>query len=204
MIDKILMDDCVFTISDKLNKNGYEMELTNDDKVLSITSKDGLYSCKIARFSSINPFELTEDQEKKLADIYDKLSDEAYEKINVSKDDENYYDVFFEQYDKEKENSKELADFYDDNNINRFTSFDGFTEREMKENVWGLLDINTDELEWIMENKSWYRNLLYKTSDSDVHLCELSKEKLPFAGIFVIMETYEGDYDNNEVDFWIF
>ena len=116
------MDDCVFTISDKLNKNGYEMELTNDDKVLSITSKDGLYSCKIARFSSINPFELTEDQEKKLADIYDKLSDEAYEKINVSKDDENYYDVFFEQYDKEKENSKELADFYDDNNINRFTS----------------------------------------------------------------------------------
>lgn len=206
-VDFVYIDDFVITIPTKLKEEGYEINLTNHNKVLDITSNDNLYHCKIARFSSVNPYELTEEQENELADLYDEIAMQECKKLGVSEDDDNYYDVYYEEYDKIDASNSNIVKFYRQYGINPYTRFEGFSKDEM-ENAWNIFDMHIDGLEWNANNEAGgIRKATYKGDNTTAYTYEIDGNQNSFAGMFLQIETFAGDdseVDDYEVDFWTF
>lgn len=204
-VDYITIDNFVITIPSKLKQIGYNIELTNNNTVINITSNDNSYNCKIARFSDKSPYELTEDQETELNNIYDELAEEACSKLGVSKDDDNYYEVFYDEYDKIDSSNERISSFYNKYNIDKYTSFSGFTSEELI-NAWELIGVNSNNIgSWNSNNR--YGGILKTTYKSDTrtsYLWEIGTDENAFNGLFLQTQTYnqESYLRNYEVDFW--
>ena len=61
-VDRILINDFTLSIPPKLKEVGYNIELSDDDTIINITSKDETYSCKIAKFSNTVPYEFSDNE----------------------------------------------------------------------------------------------------------------------------------------------
>lgn len=203
--DFIYIDDFVLCISGELKLKGYKINLINDDKVLDITSNDNSYNCKIARFSNENPYELTDEQYDELEELYNKIAYEQCEKLGISEDDDNYDEIYEEEYDKIDISNNKVKEYYDNHNINRYTSFSGFTHNE-KENAYDLLDINMNDFEFSSSSKAFAKETKYNNNreNKTVTLYEMDDKSCAFAGLFIKLETKSEEDTDCDADFWTF
>lgn len=207
-IDKMTVNNFKLTISGKLKEQGYRTELSKNNTVLNIISNDNLYRCKIAMFSDVTPYILTDDQKTELNNLYEELAKEACDKKGISKSDDNYYEVYYDEYYKLDVTNKKIAAFYSKYNLNRYTSFESFTNEEYKK-AWELVGVN----EVFLSNpsdfiKEYYGGGVTKTTiPTDSGICyqyEFDKN-ITLNGLFLMNTTGEdSNTDGYDVEFsWL-
>ena len=207
-MDLIHVDDFLLAIPDALKQEGYNVELTNNDTVLNITSNGGTYTCKIARFSDKVPYTLTEEQDNELYNLYDEIATSACNEQGVTEEDDNYYDIYYDEYYKINASYPEVLEFYENNGIDRLTKFEGFTDEEL-ENAWSLVTDNRNTLNMGTRSGSdGYSSTIFENNDGSerAYMYEFGGDNYSFAGLFLLDETISGDVElsDYEVDFWTF
>lgn len=194
--DIINIDDFSLITSVKLKQVGYNMELTDNNTVLNIKSNDGLYSFKLIRLSNVTPYSLDENQETELDEILDRIAKAALSARGVTEDMDNYYDVYYEEYDNAK-TSDEALNFYSRYGINRYTSMSGYTTYEIL-NIRNLLGVNGVEFTSTYTNDAGgMSKSTYIFNNGKYQEIEITEDMYPYNGIFMIVENYNGSEDDD-------
>lgn len=193
----IYIDDFKLITSSKLKEVGYIVNFTSDNKVLEISSYDNAYNCKIARFSSVNPYILTEKQSTELSNIYEKLIEEECAKQGIAKGSDTYYDVYFDIYTKIDPSTSNISEFYSKYKINKFASFSSFPH-DVMQNAWNLLGVNISEFQYnstsITGNVS---RTMYKGNGKEANSYTITNiDGYSFAGLFLQLETFNDNTDD--------
>ena len=156
-------------------------------------------------FSNVAPYKLTQEQENELYSLYDQLAEQAFNKQGISKDDDNYYDVFYDEYVKIDSSYEEINQFYIKYNLNKYTSFEGFTNVEL-ENAWKLLEVDPNNIGTSSRSNSG--GILQTTFTGDSRLSYQLEvgENNKFKGLFLQTQTYSDKniLNDYEVDFAFF
>lgn len=194
-VEYIIVDDFTLIVPEKLKEIGYDTKLTSNNNVLEINSKDNKYSCKIARFSN-EECKLSKEQQESLDKICDEIAKENCNKRGIAENDERYKEIYNNEYSKINASNNKVLQFFNENDINRYTSFRGFTNLEL-ENAWKVLGMDINNMGTsTYESYGRIFKTTYEQNETTLSQWEIGNDEynsVLFQGLFLKTETFSGD-----------